>query len=111
MVFSVDNDCKILLDNTTIHEKVLRLDSDTLIDETSNRIFKIDHLYVISQLRDLTHSFGIKWNFVTVRTGTKFVRNRVSNDGSKYKKFQVEVRRLFVAIAIRLSHSPELVKN
>ena len=45
-------------------EVCLRIDSDTTIEEATNRVFVIDHKFILSDLKKLAHSFGLRWNSV-----------------------------------------------
>ena len=41
-------------------EVCVRLDSDTSIEEATNRVFVVGHEIILSDLRKLTHSFGLR---------------------------------------------------
>ena len=68
-----DTETNSLLDQTTLNENDLRSDSDISIDMANNRLFKIGHVYILSQLKKLVQLFCIKWSFATIRLGYFFV--------------------------------------
>ena len=44
-------------------EVCLRIDSDTSVEVDTNRIFVVDHKFILSDLKKLAHSFSLKWHF------------------------------------------------
>ena len=51
------------------YEVCLRIDYDTFVEVATNRVFVVGHKFVISDLKSLVHSFGLKWNVCTSRSG------------------------------------------
>ena len=43
-------------------EVCLRIDSNTSVEVATNREFVADHKFILSYLKKLAHSFGLKWN-------------------------------------------------
>ena len=41
-------------------EVCVRLDSDTSVEEATNRVFIVGHEIILSDLQKLTHSFGLR---------------------------------------------------
>ena len=53
-----------------------RLESDVSIEAATKRVFVVGDRYILSHLKKLAKSFGLKWNFITQRTGARFLCNR-----------------------------------
>ena len=57
------------------------------VNEETNRVFKVGTIFVYSDLKELANSFGLKWNFVTVRSGKRISCNRAKRYGKgSYRK-------------------------
>ena len=61
-----------------------RLESDASIEVATTRVFVVGDRYLLSDLKKLTKSFGLKWNFVTYRTGARFLCNRANRSSKRY---------------------------
>ena len=48
-----------------------KLESDCSIEKATERIFRVGNIHVLSELKKMAHLFGMKWNFITVRSGRK----------------------------------------
>ena len=68
----------IMGESSPILEDNLCLDSDQSVSEATTRLFRVGDVYVLSELRELTRSFGVKWYFITTHMGAIFVYNRAS---------------------------------
>ena len=53
-----------------------RLESTHSIEEATDRLFRLDDIYVLSHLKMMAHQFSMKWNFVTIRSGRRISCNR-----------------------------------
>ena len=62
-------------------EVCLRIDSDTYIKDATNRIFVVVQKIILSDVKKLTHSFGLKWNFCTSRSSRTIKCNRATYHG------------------------------
>ena len=40
-----------------------------LIEEATNRIFKVGDKFILSDLKEMCRRFGLEWNFVSSRNG------------------------------------------
>ena len=49
-----------------------------LIEETTNRIFKVGDTFIIFDLKELCRRFGLEWNFASSRNGKQTSCNRAS---------------------------------
>ena len=61
----------------------LRIDSDTSVEDVKNRVFVIDHKFILSDLKKLAHYFGMRWNFCTSRSDRTIKCNRATLHGSR----------------------------
>ena len=61
----------------------LRNDSDTSVELTSNRVLVVGHNFILSYLKKLVHSNGLKWHFCNSRSGKAIKCNRVTHPGSR----------------------------
>ena len=59
----------------------LRIDSNTSIEEATNRVFVVSHKFILSDLKKLAHSFGLRRNFCTTRYDRVIKCNRVRRHG------------------------------
>ena len=59
-------------------EICLHIDFDTSVEVATKRVFVVDHKYILSDLKELAHSFGLKWNVCTFRSGFTIKCNRAS---------------------------------
>lgn len=64
----------------------LRLNLDYSVREVTVREFKVGDVYMLSDLKELAHSFGLKSNFVPSRCGKRISCNYVSRYGSYITK-------------------------
>ena len=58
------------------NEVCLRTNSDTSIEEATNRVFVVGHKSILSYLKKLVLSFGLRWSFCTTRSGRVIKYNR-----------------------------------
>ena len=56
----------IMGESSPILEDNLCLDSDQSVSEATTRLFRVGDVYVLSELRELTRSFGVKWYLITL---------------------------------------------
>ena len=47
--------------------------------------FRLGDIHVLSKLKVMAHQFGMKWNFVTVRSGSRISFNRADRYGNSRK--------------------------
>ena len=59
-------------------EICLHIDSNTFVEVAPKRIFVVGHQFILSDLKELADSFGLKWNFCTFRSGFTIKSNRAS---------------------------------
>ena len=64
-------------------EMCLHIDSDTSVEVATKRAFVVGNKFILSNLKELAHSFGLKWNCCTFRFGFTIKCNRASRK-SKY---------------------------
>ena len=64
-------------------EVYLRIDSDDSVEVATNRVFVVGRKYILSDLKILPHSFGLKWNLCTSRSSKAMKYNRVTRPGSR----------------------------
>ena len=64
-------------------EVCLRVDSGTSVEDATNRIFVAGHKFIFSDLKKLAHSFGLRWNFCTTRSGRAITYNCAARHGSR----------------------------
>ena len=64
-------------------EICLHIDSDTSVEVVTKRVFVVGHKFILSNLKELAHSFGLKCFFCTFRSGFTKKCNRASRK-SKY---------------------------
>ena len=64
-------------------EICLYIDSDTSVKVATKRVFVVGHKFILSDLKVLAHSFGLKCFFCTFRSGFTIKYNRTSRK-SKY---------------------------
>ena len=67
-------------------EVCLRLDYDTSVEDATNRVFIVSHECILSDLMKLAHSFSLRWNFCTVRSGRRMKCNRTTRHGLRQIK-------------------------
>ena len=48
-------------------EVCLRIDYDTSIEEATNMVFDIGYKFILSDLKKLDYSFGLRWNVCTTK--------------------------------------------
>ena len=60
-----------------------RIDYDTSIADATNRVSVIGHKLILSYLKILSHSFGLRWNFCTSRSSRTIKCNRATRHGSR----------------------------
>ena len=60
-----------------INDSCFRVEGDS-VEEATNRIFKVGERFILSDLKELCHGFGLKWNFASSRNGKKICFNRAS---------------------------------
>ena len=70
------NDCKVCL----------RLDSDSSIEEATNKVLGVHHKLVLFDLKKFAHSFSLKLSFCTSRAGRWITCNRDHRQGSVKKE-------------------------
>ena len=73
-----DEDCLRNCDEICLH-----IDSDTSVEVATKRAFVVGRKFIFSDLKELAHSFGLKWIFYTFRSGFTMKCNRASRK-SKY---------------------------
>ena len=59
-------------------EICLYIDSNTFVEVDPKRIFVVGHQFILSDLKEVADSFGLKWIFFTFRSGFTIKSNRVS---------------------------------
>ena len=64
-------------------EVCLRNDYDTSVELTTNRVLVVGHNFILSDLKKLVHSNGLKWHLCTSRSGKAIKCNRVTHPGSR----------------------------
>ena len=64
-------------------EMCLHIDSDTSVEVATKRVFVVGRKFILSDLKELAHSIGLKWNVCTFRSGFTIKCNRTSRK-SKY---------------------------
>ena len=75
------NDALLIRDEDdicTCDEVCLRIDSDTSVEVATKRVFVVSHKFILSDLKELAHTFGLKWNFCTSRSDKAIKSNRAS---------------------------------
>ena len=86
MVGTRSNDTLLIRDEDDLRnydEVCLRIDYDTSITVATKRVFVVGRKSISSSLKELAHSFGLKWIFGTSRSGKTIKCNRASRK-SKY---------------------------
>ena len=86
MVRTRSNDALLIRDEDDIRncdEACLRIGADISIEVATKRVFVVGHQSMLSNLYELDHTFGLRWNFFTSRSGKAIKCNRVSRK-SKY---------------------------
>ena len=53
-----------------------RLESDVSIEAATKRVFVVGDKFILSDLKELTKTFGLRCNFIPYRTGAIFRCNR-----------------------------------
>ena len=64
-------------------EVCLRIDSDTSVEVATKTVYDVGHKFILSDLKELAHAFGLQWIFCTSRSGKTITCNRASRK-SKY---------------------------
>ena len=59
-------------------EIYLHIDSSTPIEVATKRVFAVVHKFILSDLKELAHFFGQKWNVCTFISGLTIKGNRAS---------------------------------
>ena len=57
-------------------EMCLHIDSDTSVEVATKRAFVVGNKFILSNLKELAHYFGLKWNFCISRSGKAIKCNR-----------------------------------
>ena len=66
------NDALLIRDEEDLRnsdEVCLQIDSDTSFEVVTKRVFVVGHKFILSGLKELDHSFSLKWNFYISRSG------------------------------------------
>ena len=69
---------EVTTNRVNIDEVCLRIDSDISIEAATNRVFVVGHKLIIFDLKKLVHSFDIRWNVCTLRSGMVIKCNRAT---------------------------------
>jgi len=62
-------------------EVCLLIDHDTSIEETIHRVLVVGHKFIMSDLKILAYSFGLRWNICTTRSSRVIKCNRTRRRG------------------------------
>ena len=63
-------------DQRNCDEICLHIDSNTSLEVATKRVFIVGHKFILSHLKELAHSFGLKWNVCTFRSSFTIKCNR-----------------------------------
>ena len=59
-----DSSVEVVTNWDNINEVCLRIDSDISVEAATKRVFVVGHRFILSDLKKLAHSLGMRRNFV-----------------------------------------------
>ena len=63
------------------HEIYLHIYSNTFVEVATIRVFVVGHKFILSDLKELAHPFGLKWNVYTFRSGFTSRKSKYLHQG------------------------------
>ena len=78
-----DSPVEVATNGANVDEVCLRINSNISVEVVTNRVFVVGRRFILSYLKKLTRSFGMRWNFYNVRSGIAIKCNRSTRYGSR----------------------------
>ena len=82
---NIDSDpsVEVATNGVNVDGVCLRISSDLSVEVAANRVCMVGHRFILSDLKKLARSFGMRCNLCTVRSGMVIKCNRSTRYGSR----------------------------
>ena len=90
---NIDSDpsVEVATNGVNVDGVCLRISSDLSVEVAANRVCMVGHRFILSDLKKLARSFGLKLNLCTTRFGRRIAFNRARRQGFVKKSIVKEI--------------------